>query len=177
MSNNTRDIANYAPFDVPLKVILTYFQSTKNSLEFEFRAWLSASSFTSDEQSFAVLTDRFSIEGAQFDGVKSANPELFKAIDQRIKELGEVSEDILLDNWSIDALKRVFIINRENVQQKTLEAKVFTDSFEDGFTAQMQSPDNLQLRQMVGGFCLSFAAGVQRPNQRIYQTILEGLQG
>lgn len=177
MSEKKRKIDNYEPFDVPLKVILTYFQSTKNSLEFEFRAWLGAHPFEADEESFPVLTDRFAIEGAQFDGIKEAQPDLFKAINQRVKELGDVSDDVLLDNWSIDALKRVFIINRENVQQKTLEAKVFTDSFQDGFTAQMQAAENLQLRQMVGGFCLSFAAGVKRPNQAIYQAILAGLQG
>lgn len=177
MSQTSREIENYAPFQVPLQIILTYFQSTKNSLEFEFKGWLSVEAFETDQPALDILTDRFSIEGAQFDGVKAANPELFAAINARIRELGEASDEILLDNWSIDAMKRIFIINRENSTAKTLEPRIFTDGYQDGFTQQMQDPGNLQLRQMVGGFCLSFAAGVKRPNQSIYQAILAGLQG
>jgi len=177
MAKNTREIENYAPFALPLQMILTYFHSTKDSIEFEFNGWLTPESFKADEPPFEILRDRFSIEGAQFDGVKQANPELFAAINARIRELGEASDEILLDNWSIDAMKRIFIINRENSKEKTLEPRIFTDGYKDGFTQQMQAEANIPLRQMVGGFCLQFAAGVKRPNQRIYQTILAGLQG
>jgi hypothetical protein len=172
-----REIGNYAPFELKTQTILTFFQMSANALEFEFKTWLTPGDFESDEDPFELLSDSFKIEGAQLEGVRASAPEVFAAIDKRIGELGEASNDYKITDWAIDALRTTFTINRESTIGVTLRPIVFSDGFKNGFTAQMQSPANLQLRQMVGGFCLSFAAGVKRPNQKLYQTILAGLQG
>jgi hypothetical protein len=172
----SRDIRNYAPLLPTIPIILTFVQVSKSSIKFEFNAWPSTKSFENDEEPLPNFHDSFSIEGAQFDAVKASQKEMFASIDNRINELAEVVRgETEVTDWAIDARNRTFIINRENLVGHTQKPIIFSDGYKNGFTAEMQSEQNLPLRQSVGLFCLSFAAGVDRPNHRIYKVILESL--